>query len=380
MSFLRVAPNSPSNASPAMLSTFLFRPSQSVERKPKALGTPLCWGRHAPGAVCKQLHPQDPKPRLLPHPPGAAFHPWGLLHQSKTELGSVGEQDAGAVSEAISSGSAAGRAPRHGAPPRHLLPRSHRNALGGRSEAPEQEARGEKQQGTSSRARRVPAGELSVLSPTVRLRQVPVQPVTPSHELRRGSEPRRRVPQGASPTLLLPPAQQGPGAGSAAAQISSPHPQCAQKISAARVAIQQPGPGTAGPSAELWRASAPSAPSTPATQQELSAPQGKISSALGEDFTQATPIPSYSRASAGWKRHGHEPELPANPAGAWAQTGPDVPSAASKPAPGKEKGSNAAPQQANTPPAPKNRKPGLRAAGSALPQPSPCLQASRSPR
>lgn len=137
------------------------------------------------------------------------------------------------MSEAISSGCA----PRHGAPPRHLLPRSHRNALGSRSEAPEQQARGEKQEGRSSRARQVPAGELSVLSPTVWLQQVTAQPVVPSHEPCRGSEPRRWVPQAASPTLLK--VLQQP-------RSLFPHPQYAQEISAARVAIRQPGPGTTG--------------------------------------------------------------------------------------------------------------------------------------
>lgn len=173
-------------------------------------------------------------------------------------------------------------------------------------------------------------------------------------------------------------------AGPAAAQISfSPPSTCPRNLSCTG---GDPAAGSwhHGYPLQLRRASARLLPATPATQQELSAPQGKILSAPGEDFTQATQIPSYSRAKAGWKQHGHEPELPANPAGAWAQTGPDVPNAASKPAPGKEKGSNAAPQQANTPPAPQERKPGLRAAhgqphpttGSAphcQPQPSPLI-------
>lgn len=87
LSILRVAPNSSSNASPAVLSTFLFCPSQSgKKKKPKALGTAVCWGRHALGAVCKELHLQDPKPQLLLPPPGAAFHPLGLLHQDGAGL------------------------------------------------------------------------------------------------------------------------------------------------------------------------------------------------------------------------------------------------------------------------------------------------------
>lgn len=125
---------------------------------------------------------------------------------------------------------------------------------------------------------------------------------------------------------------------------------------------------------QLWRASARLLLTCQPRSRSFLHPGGRFHLLWVRISTQATPIPSYSRASAGWKQHGHEPELPANPAGAWAQAGPDVPSAASSTCTREGK------RQASTPPAPQERKPGLRAAGSALPQPSPCLQASRSPR
>lgn len=253
------------------------------------------------------------------------------------------------MSEAISSGCA----PRHGAPPRHLLPRSHRNALGSRSEAPEQQARGEKQEGKSSRARQVPAGELSVLSPTVWLQQVAAQPVVPSHEPCRGSEPRRWVPQAASPTLLQ--VLQQP-------RSLFPHPQYAQEISAARVVIQQPGPGTTGTlcsSRELQPVC--SQQRQPCSRSSLH-PRGRFRLLLMRISPRQPKFP----ATAGPRRAGSSTDTSLSSQQIQLEPGlrqdPTCPTLPPNLHPGRKNELTQPLSKQTPPPAPQERKPGLRAA------------------